>query len=101
MSGERRPKRKLAVALGYTPEMEAPKVLAKGKGAVAEKLIEKARELGIPLQEDASLAEVLSRLDIDREIPPELYEIVAQILSFVYRTDRRAKEKAVEIGLAE
>lgn len=101
MSTERREKKKKAVALGYTPEMEAPKVLAKGKGIVAEKLIEKARELGIPLQEDASLVEVLSKLDIDQQIPPELYQIVAEILSFVYRTDQRAKGNVGDIGFAE
>ena len=80
-----------AVALRYTPEMEAPVVVAKGKGVVAQKLIEKAKEHGIPLQEDASLVEVLSKLDIDQKIPPELYQIVAEILTFVYRADQRAK----------
>ena len=90
-----------AVALRYTPEMEAPVVVAKGKGVVAQKLIEKAKEHGIPLQEDASLVEVLSKLDIDQKIPPELYQIVAEILSFVYRTDQRAKGNVNDIGFAE
>lgn len=80
-----------AVALRYTPEMKAPVVVAKGKGVVAQKLIEKAKEHGIPLQEDASLVEVLSKLDIDQQIPPELYQIVAEILTFVYRADQKAK----------
>ncbi|WP_199617927.1 EscU/YscU/HrcU family type III secretion system export apparatus switch protein [Paenibacillus alkalitolerans] len=90
---------KKAVALTYTPEKNAaPVVVAKGRGAVAERIMETALEHGVPLQEDASLVEVLSQLDIEQEIPPELYKLVAEIMSFVYRTDRklsgvRAKEE--------
>lgn len=82
-----------AVALKYNPaEHEAPVVAAKGQGHVAERILELAREHGVPVQEDVSLVEVLSKLDIDQEIPAELYTLVAEILSFVYRTDRRMKE---------
>ncbi|WP_341282459.1 EscU/YscU/HrcU family type III secretion system export apparatus switch protein [Paenibacillus sp. FSL H8-0537] len=82
-----------AVALKYEPGVgTAPVVVAKGKGYLAEQLIEKAKENGIPMQEDASLVEVLSKLDIDQTIPPELYTLVAEILSFVYRSDRKARD---------
>lgn len=87
------PRIKKAVALRYAPtENKAPTVVAKGKGQVAVSILEKAREAGVPVQEDASLVEVLSKLDIDQEIPPELYQLVAEILSFIYRSDRKAKD---------
>jgi flagellar biosynthesis protein len=80
---------KKAVALSYTPETNsAPVVVAKGKGAVAERILETAKEHNVPVQEDPSLVEVLSQLDLEQEIPPELYKLVAEIMSFVYRTDR-------------
>jgi len=82
-----------AVALKYNPaEHSAPVVAAKGQGHVAERILELAREHGVPVQEEPSLIEVLSKLDIDQEIPPELYALVAEVLSFVYRADRRMKE---------
>ena len=82
---------KKAVALKYEPgENGAPVVVAKGRGKIAEAILDKAAENGVPVQQDASLVEVLSKLDIDKEIPPELYALVAEILSFVYRSDRRA-----------
>lgn len=80
-----------AVALKYEPgERAAPVMVAKGKGHLADLILERAMENGIPVQEDSSLVEVLSKLDIDQEIPPELYTLVAEILSFVYRSDRKA-----------
>ncbi len=92
--GKRPPVRsvpKKAVALKYEPERSAaPVVTAKGQGLLAEEILRRAAENGVPVQEDASLVEVLSKLDLEQEIPPELYKIVAEILSFVYRSDRRA-----------
>jgi flagellar biosynthesis protein len=80
-----------AVALKYEPgERSAPVVVAKGKGYLANAIVEKAAENGVPVQEDASLVEVLSKLDINQEIPPELYTLVAEILSFIYRSDKQA-----------
>lgn len=80
-----------AVALKYNPEARsAPVVVAKGKGAVADEILKRAAENGVPVQEDASLVEVLSKLDLEQEIPPELYQLVAEVLSFVYRSDKRA-----------
>lgn len=85
---------KKAVALRYLPEQDAsPLVVAKGKGHIAETIMQKAKEHGVPLQEDPSLVEVLSKLDLNQQIPPELYQLVAEILSFVYRADARAKTK--------
>ncbi|WP_424765807.1 EscU/YscU/HrcU family type III secretion system export apparatus switch protein [Paenibacillus sp. sgz302251] len=84
---------KKAVALKYEPgERSAPVMVAKGKGHMAELILERAKQNGIPVQEDSSLVEVLSKLDIDQEIPPELYTLVAEILSFVYRSDRKARD---------
>lgn len=86
-----------AVALKYEPgESSAPVLVAKGKGQLADRILETAKENGVPVQEDASLVEVLSKLDVDQEIPPELYTLVAEILSFVYRSDRRALEQRNE-----
>ena len=81
------PFRQKAVALKYNPETDdAPKVLAKGVGQVAERIIEKAE--GIEVIEDAALVEDLTRLDIGDNIPPELYEVVAQILVFISELDK-------------
>ncbi len=78
---ERRPP--LAVALHYNGR-GAPRVVAKGGGDVAERIIETAREHNVPLQEDAALASALSRLDLGREIPRELYVAVAHVLAFAW-----------------
>ncbi len=83
---------KKAVALRYFPEQSAPAVIAKGKGRMAEAIMKTAREHGVPIQEDPSLVEVLSKLDLDQEIPSELYQLVAEILSFIYRSDHRMGE---------
>jgi flagellar biosynthesis protein len=81
---------KKAIALKYAPEKSsAPILIAKGRGHMAETILQKAKENGIPVQEDASLVEVLSKLDLDQEIPAELYQLVAEVLSFIYRSDSR------------
>jgi flagellar biosynthesis protein len=88
---------KKAVALKYDPENgSAPTVIAKGQGVIADEILRRAQENGVPVQEDSSLVEVLSKLDLDQEIPPELYNLVAEVLSFVYRSDRRAALKSKE-----
>lgn len=87
-------KPKQAIALSYDPSDEAPKVIASGKGVLAEKIIEKAKENNIPLHRDDKLADTLSRLEIGEMIPPELYEVVAEILVFVDAMDKiRSKMK--------
>jgi len=87
-------KRKKAVAIKYDPEVhEAPVLSAKGSGAVAESIIQQAEKHGIPTQENQSLVEMLSVLELNQQIPPELYQVTAEILAFVYRMDQRVKEK--------
>jgi len=80
---------KVAVALTYKQNIEnAPVVIAKGKGLVAENLIKKAQEHHIPIQEDPSLVSLLSQLDINESIPEELYQAVAEVFAFIYRVDK-------------
>jgi len=87
MKKEDRPK---AAALKYRHGIDrAPKVVAKGKGILAERIIELARQHNIPLHPDPELVEILSTLELDQEIPPELYRVVAEILAFIYRTSKQ------------
>ena len=79
---------KTAVAVAYEPGERAPRILATGKGEIAEKIIEKAKEHDVPLYKDNKLADTLSKLKIGDAIPPELYEAVAEILFFVDDMDR-------------
>lgn len=81
-------KPKTAVAVAYEPGETAPKIIAAGKGIVAEKIIEKAKESEIPFYRDDRLADTLSRLQIGDSVPPELYEVVAEILVFVDDMDK-------------
>lgn len=83
---------KTAVALGYEPGDIAPRIIATGKGELAQRIIEKAKEADVPLHKDEKLAATLSKLEIGDTIPPELYEVVAEILVFVDRMDK-LKEK--------
>lgn len=74
-----------AAALKYEPGIDnAPRIVALGKGRVAEKIIALAQENGLYIHKDPDLVEALSQLDLNVEIPPELYVVVAEILSFVY-----------------
>jgi len=85
----KKPKRKRAVALKYTPGAQAaPSVAAKGAGPIAEKIIRIAREHDIPIKEDPDLVETLSQLDLQEEIPPELYHVIAEVLAWVYRMNK-------------
>ena len=82
-------KRKKAVALRYDQERDpSPKVIGKGLGHLAEKLLELAREHNIPIHEDSDLVEVLSKLEVNEQIPESTYVVVAEILAFVYRTNK-------------
>ncbi|MBO6297277.1 MAG: EscU/YscU/HrcU family type III secretion system export apparatus switch protein [Lachnospiraceae bacterium] len=89
---EARPKKRTAIALEYDPNDAAPKVIASGSGAIADKIIEKAKENKVPVHKDDKLANTLSRLQIGEMIPPELYEVVAEVLMFVDAMDK-IKEK--------
>lgn len=80
--------RKKAVALLYDPANQAPQVIAAGKGAIADKIIDKAKQNDVPLYKDTDLTETLLKLDIGECIPPELYGIVAEILVYVDKMDK-------------
>jgi flagellar biosynthesis protein len=85
--------RQKAAALKYDDVKDAaPKVIAKGSGAIAEKIIELAHKNNIPIKNDPGLVEILSKLDINEEIPVELYKAVAEILAFIYSTNDRSRE---------
>jgi flagellar biosynthesis protein len=83
--------RKKAVAIKYESTDNAPKVVAKGRGYIADKIIQLAKQHGVPLKEDEALVEILSKLDIYEEIPIELYKAVAEILVFVYKLKGKVK----------
>jgi len=87
----KKPKR--AVALRYDRTKDgAPRVVAKGRGLVAENIIAAAREHGVPLHEDPGLAGTLSALELETQIPPELYRAVAEVLVFIYRLNGKRRE---------
>jgi len=81
-------KRKKAAAIKYDPGTEAPEVIAKGKGIVADNMIDIAAEHDLPVYKDEKLVEALTKLDIGDSIPPELYTVVAEILVFVTDLDK-------------
>lgn len=84
---EKRPK---AIALRYDEEKDgAPKVVAKGAGLVAERIVDIAREHDVHIHEDPDMVAVLSKLDVDTHIPEELYKAVAEVLAFVYRLNAK------------
>ena len=83
-------KNTLAVALQYEAP-GTPRVVAKGTGEIGQKIIETAREHGVPIEENASLAGALSEVEIGDEIPVELYKAVAEVLVFVLRLTRPAR----------
>ena len=80
---------KKAVALGYNKQRDnAPRILASGKGEIAKSIIDAAKEHNIPIKEDKDLVEILSKVDINQEIPPNLYKAVAEVFSFLYRATK-------------
>ena len=88
---------KRAYALKYNPSDVAPKMVAGGRGYLAEKILEKAREHRVPVHYDPELAEELSRIDVGDNIPPELYEVVAQVLVFIGNLDRYKLEEQARV----
>lgn len=76
-----------AVALSYNPEESVPKVVAKGEGLIARNIVEKARKEDIMIYKDKNLVDSLISLNIDEDIPEELYEAVAEIIFYVYNLD--------------
>lgn len=88
MQKDKTDKRKKAVALSYDPDNQAPQVIASGQGAIAERIIEKAKEADVATYEDEGLTDTLLKLDIGDMIPRELYGVVAEILVYVDRMDK-------------
>jgi len=83
-------KKAKAVALKYNKEKDAaPKITAKGRGIIAEKIVEAAQAHHVPLYEDKNLVQVLEALELETEIPPELYRAVAEVLAFIYRLNAK------------
>ena len=83
-----------AVAIIYDAEKSsAPRVVASGKGEIARKIIETAREAGVYIQEDPDLVELLAKIPLGQEIPTELYRTVAEVLAFVYKVNEQFKNK--------
>lgn len=91
------PRRKAAVALGYDPAKdEAPRVLAAGRGELAEHLVEIARGHGVPIHEDHPLANALVKLELGAAVPPELYAAVAEVLAFLWKMERDKAKQSQE-----
>jgi flagellar biosynthesis protein len=84
--------RRRASALSYQPGANAPRLIASGAGLVAEQIIAAAREAGVPVREDPSLADALAGLELGDEIPQQLYVAVAETLAWAYRLDQRAAD---------
>ncbi len=83
-----------AVAIVYDADKgHAPRVIASGKGEIARKIIETAREAGVYIQEDSDLVELLAKIPLGQEIPAELYRTVAEVLAFVYKVNEQFKNK--------
>lgn len=90
---------KRAVALSYDPESDtAPQLVAKGRGYIAQRIIELAKQHGIYVHEDPQLVELLMSIELEDTIPPHLYQVVAKVLAMVYRVNRRlASEKKLDV----
>lgn len=94
MGRKRKEMTKTAVALQYNEEKDqAPCIVAAGKGLVAERIISIADEYGVPIHQEPGLAEELARFEIGTEIPPRLYEVIAEVLYFIHRLNDQWKEK--------
>ena len=89
---KQRPKETLknAVALAYTQTDAAPRVIAKGKGLLAEQIISRAQEHGVYVHESPELVSLLMQIDLDQRIPPQLYVAVAELLAWLYRLESGA-----------
>ncbi len=84
----------MAAAIEYDNRKDsAPRVTAKGEGLLAERIIELAKQHNIPIKSDPNLVQVLSKLDLDEQIPVELYHAIAEILAFVYTLNSQWQEK--------
>lgn len=96
MAEPREPVSQNAVALAYRDGEFAPRVVARGKGAVAEEIIRRATEAGIYVHQSTDLVRLLLRVDLDEHIPPELYLVIAELLAWLYRMERRTPGNALK-----
>jgi len=87
-TSDSRPTRQMAVALAYRNGDAAPKVVASGRGMVAQAIIERAREHGVFVHESEELVSMLMQVELDQHIPPQLYLAVAELLAWLYRLER-------------
>ena len=93
---------KRAVALRYEQEKDAvPRVVANGKGAMAERILTVARENNVEIHEDPDLIELLSKLDVDEYIPEKLFFAVAEVMAYVYRVNNRLDDAKSKFGLTK
>lgn len=87
---ERKHVRKEVIALSYNAQQQdGPTVVAKGKGVIAEGILERAEQHNIPIYEDPNLVQLLGQLDLNESIPEELYQAVAEVFAFIYRLDQQ------------
>lgn len=93
--------RRSAVALAYASNAPAPKVVAKGRGLVAEAIIERARAAGVYVHDSPELVGLLMQVDLDRHIPPQLYVAVAEVLAWIYRLEQRRDTAGTDVPAHE
>jgi flagellar biosynthesis protein len=91
--------RQLAVALAYQTGQVAPKVVAKGRGLLAQVIIERAKDAGVYVHESPELVSMLMQIDLDQHIPPELYMAVAELLAWIYRLEHGTNDGLMPPGL--
>lgn len=85
--------RRRSIALAYRPEEDAaPKVTAKGDGLIADRIVELAKESGVPVRRDPDLVQLLSVVDVMQDIPETLYGVVAEVLAFAWRANERRRQ---------
>lgn len=87
--------RQLAVALAYQTGQSAPKVVAKGRGLLAQAIIERAKDAGVYVHESPELVSLLMQVDLDQHIPPQLYMAVAELLAWIYRLEHGLGEPLI------
>jgi flagellar biosynthesis protein len=90
---EQPPPRRQASALRYQPGEVSPRIIASGSGLVADKIIEAAREAGVPVRHDPALAEALAVLDLGHHVPAEMWKAVAEVLAWAYKLDAGAARR--------
>ena len=84
---------KKAIALTYQKSNHAPKVVAKGSGFIADRIMATAKQNSVPIYQNKTLASMLMAIELDREIPPELYQAVAEVLAYIYYVDKKMGKK--------